>query len=256
MGGNDILMSFSDKVTSIKNRKRAIYDFLDSSVYNHPNRLSEVGLSGSMYLIKDGRDYTVYPYNPTFSREVKEYTIDFSLATHYIRSYFEKEPTPNYLPDATDLGTFHLGHFPNQWFIQSHNLSPASVVVGTKTITEYSRASVSDPWIAGSVTSSDITMYFEMTILGGGDPVSKGKGTGGDDNKAVIYFHPVINVYAELPDFGAYSGEIKRLPWDASWSSETAMFIPIFSNYLDFNNAFYGGGFSGNCSLSLNFTIP
>lgn len=256
MGGYNVLMSFSEKVTSIKNRKRSINDFLANRVYNHPNRLSDIGLSGSMSLIKDGRDYTVPPYDPGFTAEVKEYAIDFTLATHYTRFLYEKEPTPDFPADAPDPATFTLGHKPNQWFMLSNAFYPDHEIAGTKTITEYSRSSLTDPWIAGTVTNSDILLSFGISIDGGGDPVSKGKGTGGDDNKAVIYFQPMINIYAEIPDFGAYSEEIKRLPWDTSWASETALFSTIFSDYVNAGNTLYGGGFSGSCSLSLDFTIP
>jgi hypothetical protein len=207
-----------------------------------------------MLLINDGRVYTERYDSPAYK---KEYSIDFSLATPYTRAYFQNEPFGNVSgrnPGPQDPATFMLSHYPNKWYVFPSISPPDPVVVGTKTTTRYIWNDGTLAWDVDTVTNENISLRFILYLYGGGDPVSRGRGTGGDDNKTIISFYLDPSPGGAYPDFGEI--RVKRFPWDNSWASESALFSTAFSDFIDTNNAFYGGGFSGSCSLSLNFTIP
>lgn len=249
----------------VKSKKYYKANNYGDNTWNHPNRIAQIALSGALTYAIDKRAFTGVGLSAT----LYEYDLDFSLTTPYTRVFETRTPwlgagaseIPSGAPAA---GGFVWAHRPARamWAFEPYFTAADAVVIGTCTATPYTRATYGSPWVAGSSTSNDISFYFfpAMSFGGyqpGGEPDSGGKGDGSDDEK--------VQVRALLDFSGTNSGDLNlifsgqdmdlfRLPWDDSWSSETAIFSTGFSNRISDANAFHGGGHSGTCSISMDFT--
>lgn len=255
----------------VRRKKRQIWAELSDGYFNYPNRLASVDLSGSLDYTIDGRDFT----SPGLSASVYEFSLNFSLVGGYTRVFESRYP---WLSSASppsggpDIGEFLLFHRPRAfWYVfVDHGGTPADAVIGTCTKTDYTRLTESDPWVIDDgPADTDIEWSFSFSLgknlfqFNGGDAPSSGldagfgKGDGSDDEKIAVQvnMNPSGAHASLLPSFDVMnSEEILRLPWDDSWAAESAVFSDIFSTHLTDFNATDGGGHSGTCTISLDFT--
>jgi hypothetical protein len=234
----------------IKNKKSTLATSYRGYSYNHPQRLSQLGLSGTLSYTRDERDFTGILGVAT--RYV--FDLDYSLATPWNRVLVEKQPW-GALPVTLADGEFTMGHKPlYMWEVNAaYGGDPAEVVIGTCTATPYSRATISDPWTAGTDVVTDVNYKIIFLMYDGGLPPSMGRGTDTTLEKVTIEMFEGTSGTATdlLPSFYA---KVLRLPWTATWASETAIFSGIFSAFITASNTADGGGHSGSCSLSVDFT--
>ena len=246
----------SRKNEEFKDKKENLINWAGQSRYNHPHRLTGISVSGSFDYTIDERDFT----SPGTSADLYVYDIDFSLANSAERIFIDKFPwrgsTPPVEPDADEVV---LAHQPleGMWEIipsyGANGIRPTREVVGTLTVTPYTRPTTGDPWVAGTPVETDMEFSFGMFISGGGEPASGGRGDDSSDEETQITFSDswIGTGASNLPDFGVVLG---RLPWDDPWSSETAEFSTILSDFISAANTADGGGHSGSTTLSLDFT--
>lgn len=246
-------MSVSDHIVDIKTRKDNILSESSTSVWNHPHRLRSIEVSGNLSYTIDQRSFS----SPGVSAQTYEFSLDFSLAASWSRRF--ETNTPWYsgaLPGGPlATGQFYFGHTP-EWFWEAftqYGSSPSAVKIGDCVQTSYSRPTTSDPWTLGATVTTDVDFYFSAFLSLGGEPDSGGKGDESDDEKIVVAFLDSFTGAntSRLPDFSA---DVLRLPWEDSWASETAAFSDIFSDHIAARNAADGGGHSGTCTLSLDFS--
>lgn len=217
-------------------------------------------MSGTISYTIDERSFTANasPSNgATASHFV--FSIDLSSSTPWSRYFVENAPFLHSLPftlsDERKIGILHNPQIPWRFFTQPVIAFLGNVdVVGTVVRTVYTYDSETSSWnVTTTDPAADITFDFFASITGGGDPISGGKSGDVDDNKATI---------ALITEFqGGYSGslpvfndEFLRLPWEEEWDPETTYFSDFFTTMLDDRNTDDGGGHSGSCSVSLNFT--
>jgi hypothetical protein len=100
---------------------------------------------------------------------------------------------------------------------------------------------------------TDVNYKIIFLMYDGGLPPSMGRGTDTTVEKVTIEIFEGTSGTATdlLPSFYA---KVLRLPWTATWASETAIFSGIFSSFITASNTADGGGHSGSCSLSVDFT--
>lgn len=237
-------MSRSQRLDVIKSKKNAAHAFfIGDNYFNHPHRLASVGLSGSMIKIADGR----LSSSAGLEASLITSTYTGSLYPEVVRRLFEKDPVietmANALPAKGEICMGHLLAFPWRIYVQHGPLND-SVTVGTRTDQRYTRSTMGSPWVAGSLFTYDITDMLQCSITGGGSPTSGGRDAEDDTEKASI----LIAMYEP-----AISGTIKRFPWDDPWASETGIFTDHLAAWIAAGNAIHGAGYSGSCSLSLDF---
>lgn len=215
--------------------------------FNHPHQLETVSLSGSVSFViderlgvgADGTSFTTY-----------EADADYSLAPSWSRVLMDKVPIADdpLTLGAGELTMMHRACEPwkaTGWI----GATPEFVAIGTYTTKFWVRDTTGDPWTLDSSVTVDILFSWVPFIGGGGLAPSYGKGTGGVDEDCGMYIAMEISIEdtAGYPDFS--STEITRSPYTDPWSSETAEFASIFSDWLSAT-----AGASGSCSLSLDFT--
>lgn len=249
-------MSIATLNTAIKAKKLAAW-VLSNGWWNHPHRLASIDVSGTLDYTIDERDFT----SPGLTANVYVFDLDFSGASGYTRIFEDKTPwrVNNLTPDpapagAPAAGELILAHRPRRmWQAASVSTAPSAATIGTCTETAWSRPSVSDPWVEGASSTTDIDFYFSIAFSAGGEPDSQGRGDSSDDERLAINFGENFSGTNSfrLP---ALSGFVYRLPWNDSWASETTVFSDLFDDHLTAENAADGGGHSGTCTLSLDFT--
>lgn len=237
-------------IESLKSKKREGAILLGSACsYNHPHRLAAVGLSGSVSLTVDTRAFDPAPIS---SASLTVYTLNFSTLATWIRVYAPELPQliGTSEPVALAAAEFNLWHSPKYFwqFYTSFGTNPDYLKIGTKKTTPYSKSGGS--WIAGTPVTTDVLCRFSFDITGGGTAVG-GKDDTVDSTKATI--SPSI-LMINAPDIPGFSQDVMRFPWDDPWAAETAAFSTIFTDHIAARNTADGGGWSGSCSLSLDFT--
>jgi len=245
----------STLLDSVKDRKLNIWAEFSLYEWNHPSFLQGIAVSGLLSYTIDERSFT----SPGLSASKYEYDLDFSDADDYSRVYESNVPWTVFPPPRGILndGEFLMSHQPSfPWGVIFYDEDNQDTKIGTCTKTDYSRDEGTDPWTEDGSTTTDIDFHFDVSPFGGGEPDSGGKGDGSDDEKVDVSFFPDFSGShnSKLPNFELSLGEVLRLPWAASWASETAAFSAIFSDHLSDGNTSDGGGHSGTCSLSLDFT--
>jgi len=229
-------------ITSIKTKKSTAFSGL---FFNHPNRLLTIGLSGSASVTVDERSFT------GIGNTAKLYTesVDFSICNPYTRVF--------YGGDIRSLATdqFLLAHDPYApWlFDPTYGGETDYEIVGTSNIKNYSRASSGDPWVLGSETTEDIESNFVFTIVGGGDPISGGLNTDPEGDASIFITNNFTSANVLKINDLFLTQEIFREPQTDSWASESTLFSDTFDDEISANNTADGGGWSGSCSLSVDF---
>lgn len=237
-----------------KNRFKAVWLY-----FNHPHRLSEVAMSGALTYVIDER---LFVPEPATSAKVYEFDLGFAVVPAWSRLFYPKFPFDIEAPqNALAAGQFVLAHLPwRMWnFATVRGPGHLAVKVGTSTVSEYSRPSENDPWTLDTTATYDIEFFFDPTFSFGGDPDSDGRGDDSADEKAEIRIEnsgfggPTSS---RLPSFSELDTpyEIRRFPWMDAWASETDYFAWTFNDFLADRNAQDGGGHSGSCTMSLDFT--
>jgi hypothetical protein len=241
-------MDAADYYSAWKSKKNSMGSSLKNSYSNHPNRLTALSTSGAIAYTIDGRLFT----SPGTAASVYQFDVDYSLANPWTRLFQTRIPWNSGLPTALSDGEFSLSHRPvMMWaFETQYGADPASVVGGSVTKTDYTRLTITDPWVAGSPVTTDLDLLLSFTLGGGGDPVSGGYDTDPAARALITFFNAISGTHSsKFPNMGA---NIYRFPWD-TWASETAEFSSIFAAHLSAKNTADGGGHSGTCSLSLDF---
>lgn len=251
---------------TIKAKKRDRWERRAYGWHNYPHSLAEIATSGSLSYTRDETHFTNASTSTTASRYVC--SLDFSLANPFTRVFEDQWPwkpssaNPYPLPSGDPgNGEFLMVHRPIfPWRLEAPISDPLpSAVIGDCTREFYTRPTTSDPWALDNTTTTDVTFGFYLLMGAGGDHYTGGRGAGGYDEKVIIQFDDDFGANNPgvfppiLPDFSTTDPDIRRLPWEDPWSSETAIFADIFSNHLVTRNAIDGGGHTGTCSLSLDF---
>lgn len=242
-------MTLEEYFSFFKTKKNTIAGILKNSAYNHPNRIAKIATSGAISYTIDERDFA----SPGTSANLYEFDIDYSLANEWTRVFEPFYPWNGGSPTALNQGEFLPAHAPATMFQfqTSYGTTPSSVIGGSVTRTPYTRATTSDPWTAGTPVTTDLDLQLTFTITGGGNTISGGYDTDNSARALITFFEAVSGTHAsKLPSMGAL---IYRFPWD-TWTSETAEFATIFADAITAANAADGGGHSGTCSLSLDFS--
>lgn len=233
----------------IKEKKYDLHDFLQNCHWNHPHRLAEISLSGSLTMIEDRRYFT----GAGTSASVITETITGSLFPVLTRKFYENEPFyTSGPPPGGGKGEFTISHkYLYAWrMFTGGGILNDLAVVGTRTSQGYTRTTTSDPWVAGSSSSFDLMGSFGAGPVSGtgGDIISGGRGPDIDTSKATLGFS--LSGDSSAGPFGYFY----RFPWDYTWASEVDIFTDFLDDWIANGNATYGGGFSGSCSLSLDFS--
>ena len=234
----------------VKSKKAAIFDFLqgDTTTYlNHPHRLASVSMSGTRTKVEDTRLFS--SAGSAYVAYVTTEYVDGSLLTPWTRMFDGKTPVhsatlSDALPTPGD-GEIYLMHRTGRpWYIYQVGVtSPANTLIGTRTTDTYTRSNLSDPFAFSSTYSEDITGSISaLTISGGGNTVSGGRDTD-PSSKSQIYTTAM-----------GVTSSIYRFPWNDPWDSETDVFSDDLAAWIAAGNTAYGAGYSGSCSLSLDFT--
>lgn len=241
----------------IKQKKQSIISSIGFSFCAHPHRLASVDISGTLNYVIDERDFSinasptngdvafVYTYSIT-ATGIAGYTRIFSLKQPYSRSgvtlatgefLMSQEPLARFWAALVDFGTL-----------------PDYETVGSVTRDRYIYASGTSTWDLDSSTSNDMDAAWDFDITTGGDEISGGKDDDSADENCTISFAMVWSGThsAKLPSLS--TAEIKRLPWVDAWASETSAINDAFTSFLTTRNAADGGGHSGTCTVSLDFS--
>lgn len=231
----------------IQTYKLKKYDYFRFGVvFNHPNRLAGISMSGETVFNRDGR---ISESGLSTTRTLIE--LDYSILPSWNREFRDKNPlffNPQTGFASFGFGLFHLTTTP--WLIFSHiKGSSSSTVIGTTKEFAYSRASNTDPWTEDSLTTADFSVSWSPDLTGGGDPASGGKGADNEDNSIAITGIPTTY----------FSGvTIHRLPWDQAWTSETTILSDAFDDYLAdviAANPSTAADYSGTCTAEVVFTF-
>jgi hypothetical protein len=244
-------------LTLVKNKKASMASFLETRFYNHPHRLPSVALSGALTYTVDERSFTAHssPVNGEVAY-VFVFNLTFTGTAAYTRIFESRYPWISVPSGTPAQGEFLISHRHGTYFWRFEIDSGPTLdpeVIGTVTRSKYVYSS--GAWGLDSVDApQDITLQFTFSISGGGDPTSGGRDDDSDDERATILVTPDLSgTYSDkLPEFG--STNVYRFPWDDPWASETTAFSDIFATHLITKNAADGGGHSGTCSMSLDFT--
>jgi len=248
---------------SVKAKKRA---FVDDYVNNHPHRLSSIRLTGSYNIQFDEREIATTQLTAYKTNE----DVDYTPLSAWTRVYGEKLPV---IGDIGQIGVAGGAGSPgeNEFYVaQDLNYfwrfylvagsRPDPVKVGEFKTTLYEREVLTyDPityseWEEISADTQDIEENGYPTIITaapfynstGGHPVSGGRGADNDENSAFLAY--VISG-SNVPSSGIY-----RLPWQDPWADESAMFTQAMADYLEAENAYSGGGWTGSTTVTLEFS--
>jgi len=230
-------------LAKIKEKKHDLHDFLQY-YWNHPHRLAEISLSGSLTQIEDGRQFT----GAGTSAFMDTYDYTGSLFPVITRKFYENQPfkTSGSGPQPAKGEITISQNCIYGWRMISNQGNPNDdVTVGTFTRESYTRATTGDPWVLGSTTSYDLTGNFICLPNNGGDVVSGGRGADIATSKA--------DILIDISIMGLYT-TIGRFPWTDPWASEVDAFTDFLDDWIANGNATYGAGFSGSCSMSLDFS--
>lgn len=231
----------------VKIRKSSIHNLLLNRKFNHPHRLNQISMTGSFSLIIDGRGFTAFPPVVGSTTTLTEYDLDLAPVPSFTRYFENKCPISHYLSaelsSPRKIALLHQPRYP--WrFIQNDRYEYEPTVVGTYKTTSFIYDGTN--WNQTSTTTSDHAFDFYVSIDGGGYLYSGGKVADSDAVKArILLTHNLPEIDTPL--------EILRLPWQNTWASETAIFSNAFNAFIADGNAANGGGYSGSCSVSLNF---
>ena len=230
-------------LAKIKEKKHDLHDFLQS-YWNHPHRLAEISLSGTLTQIEDGRLKT----GAGTSTFMDTLVFTGSLFPVITRKFYENQPfkTSGSGPQPTKGEITISQNCIYPWRMISNAGHPNDdVTVGTFTREGFTRTTTSDPWVSGGSSTYDLTGNFICLPNNGGDVVSGGRGADIESSKAEINFNiSVIGIYET----------VKRFPWVDPWASDTDVFTDWLDDWIANGNATYGGGFSGSSSMSLDFS--
>jgi hypothetical protein len=238
-----------------KDKKSAISTFVRGARFNHPHRLKTVSLSGTIDYVRDERDFAINasPSNGDIAfRDTLD--LDLSAASAWSRYFEEKCPFSHTLDLAVrEFALLHGPGFPWKFF-QQINFDPDFVVIGTITRENYTYNDTTSSWdLTSTDLPEDVECNFSFSVTGGGDPVS-----GGFDSVSAAE----IELTVDFDYIGSYGslllgwgwGLIERLPWTEVWDPETDIFSDSFDLWVDDLNTATGGGHSGSCSMTLNFS--
>lgn len=226
----------------IKEKKYDLHSFLQE-YWNHPHRLAEISLSGTLTQIEDDRLKT----GAGTSAMVDTLVFTGSLFPKITRKFYDNEPFKSF--DGPDPAKGEITISQNciyPWRMISNAGHPNDdVTVGTFTRQGFTRTTTSSPWVFRGSSTYDLTGNFECSPINGGDIVSGGRGADIESSKAEINFNiSVIGIYET----------VKRFPWVDPWASDTDVFADWLDDWIANGNATYGGGFSGSSSMSLDFS--
>jgi len=226
----------------IKQKKHDLHDFLQG-YWNHPHRLTEISLSGYLTQIEDGRDFT----GAGTSAFVDTYDYTGSLFPVITRKFYDNEPFKSFAGPEPSKGEITISQdcLYGWRMISNQGLENDPVTVGTFTRESYTRATIGSPWVLGSTTSYDLIGNLICLPNNGGDVVSGGRGADVDSSKA--------DILIDISIMGLFT-TIGRFPWNDPWASETDAFTDFLNDWIANGNAAYGAGFSGSCSMSLDFS--
>ena len=253
-------MSVQDQLSAAKEKKKiAALKYGQDLCFEHPIRLMGMGLSGAVEWINDGQLYT----SPGLSAWLYTVNVDCSLFDGYTRVPFTITPfiEHDFPAPAIDPGEFQLyqnGPLKKTWEIfqrlQSYGFGSSGPVVGTFVRKHYYRNTTSDPWTLDTTETFDVKGTFLTYISGGGKASMHGNdSTTPATISCTLYIEASYLGSAEFPDLDDYADGIERMPWGFPWASETAAFLSKFDDRIAYLNGLRGGGFSGSCSLSLDF---
>lgn len=245
----------------IKARKHALIDFMFSRIVdwpilwtNHPNRITEIALSGTLDYTYDYRDTTAGA--TATSATVEIYDLDFSALPSFTRLFHGPGGLHSALPDP-DPAEFRLQSFPSAaWAMLLLATNCASTVIGTKTSQTWTRPTDTDPWTQlGTDDVTDVFAFYSprIGVVGnnsdlGGHPVSNGYDS---TTPAAIVLDLTVTPFPTY-DFSDHSFE--RLPWNNAWSAESGH-ASHFNDWISAQNAADGSGHSGSTGLTITFTF-
>lgn len=230
-----------------KEKKNEVSNFfLLTAKFNHPHRLVEVNFSGSINLTIDSRLFAGVPPQNGSSAYVQTITENYSLAPKWTRYFEDKCPIQHTVGPEIDKKQFGLFHQPKYPWRFITDRSPISDPKKIGSISTSYFTYNNNSWQLTQTDEQDIFYEFGLNIDSGGDPVSGGKAPDSQENMARIDL-PILNFIMPTDLF------IYRPPWDDTWDPEAAAYSTAFNDYVDAGNAANGGGYSGSCSVSLNF---
>jgi len=230
------------------------------SRFNHPNRMTDIRISGGIHLLSD--PFTVTPLVP--SPVVQEWNVDFSLLPMLERVLIENAPTRYGFSGTTiypALGTeqFAMMHIPkNSWSFEDNTtmqITPSNVVVGTLVTTSYNSTGTS----IVSVVTTNLTVRWKFLVEGGGYGWNGGVGPrdprGGrdletDDEKADGLIQ-IAFTGTKLP--GPFQTtleqEVKRFPWNDAWENTGIIFDDTVAAWIA-----AGSGRTGESNTMIEFS--
>ena len=211
---------------------------------NHPNRFANMRLSGDINYERDTRiTATVFDLSATHM----VYDLDFSILPTWERNFFENGPI-FYEPSTDTSMEFKAAAGYNAPLSVScfYGATPSAVTIGTKTVYAYSRPSDADPWVLDSTTTTDYNLSWKPSVSGGSYT----------DDTTITAFPaagPSVPADPDIIKSTIYNVPFYRAPLD-SWASESDVYSDIFAAELADLNTADGGGHSGLCTLTFNFT--
>ena len=228
--------------------------------FDHPIRLMGIGMSGTVEWINDERGYSAA--SSYYEAWVDTVNVDYSLCDGYVRIPFAAVPFYQYdwPPPLVTEGEFQLyqkGPLKKAWelFMNLYSHGSPFPICGSFVRKRYTSASTGPPWTLDSTETLDVRAGFNAVVSGGGKAYMHGNdGTTPARINVGIWTEGGYLESAAYPDMDDYADAIERMPWGFPWASETDAFLNKFNDRLAYCNGFRGGGFSGSCSLSLDFT--
>lgn len=230
--------------------------FVGAYVNNHPHRLPVLRLTGSLDYEYDERAIAT-----GLGAQKTTVNVDFSALSEWTRVFNEKIPVvksgPNQKVAPTDQGEFNVTQSftdfsPRFWrFVFVLGDLFDLVKIGEQTVTNYQRDTDTDPWVFVDETVTDIdAAWFPSLSSLGGDPVSGGRGADNEENSVGISVEAVNTSVFEI----FQSVVVYRLPWEDPWENESELFSDALADYITAQNAYYGGGWTGSTTMTLEFS--
>lgn len=249
------MTTFSQYYEGHKDKKSLAYSFCSNASFNHPHRLNGVSLSGTITYTRDERDFAINASPSNGDTAFKDsLNIDLSAASAWTRYFEENCPFSHVLDLATrEFALLHSPRYP--WrFVTRINLEPDFVVVGTITRENYTYNDTTSSWDSTTPEpAEDVLCDYDFSVTDGGDPLSGGFDlTSAAEIILSVNFNSIGSYGSILLGWGW--GVIERLPWTEVWDPETDIFSDSFDQWVDDLNTADGGGHSGSCSMSLNFS--
>lgn len=254
------MATLADYYDVIKAKKSAISTFSRSCYSNFPHRLGTIELSGSINYTIDQRDFSSNSSPPNGHVAFKFVaSVNMALVSPWNRVFLSKIPSLIPIYDSTyptsilglkKFGFVHVPQYPwRSLFTVNYNTDYKNV--GSITVTEYTYSTSSSSWSVTNTSSSTVECDFSVFIGDGGDVIS-----GGNDGSSACGISSICNFTGTdasiLIGFG--TADFQRLPWDGTWSNESAAFLTEFNQIISDRNTADGGGHSGTCGMSMVFT--